>query len=167
MLRFAMVEREAKLGALKGQKVKVAQPIARGKITTRQFCEDIAARTSLQPKMVEGVIGVLHDVIKAFCEKGFIVECGELGNFRATFSSKQILASEDFSAAQHLRPARLTFKPNSDFRAALRAAGVEYDANYVVVPQKKGATAAASKPTPAAPSASAAGSASPKPAVGL
>ena len=113
MLQYHLSSRTTKVGKNKGKTVYYAQYRTRGLIPFDVFCREVAD--------VKAVLSRLHTVITRNIERGFSVEVGELGNFRPTFGSAEVLDPKDFDITKHVRSPKITFRPRPVFAQSLRA----------------------------------------------
>ena len=161
MLQFSLNKQVARLGKNKDKVVYHAVPVSRGKISFDDFCRELADGSTVDAADVKAVLSRMHTVITRLCSRGMIVDCGELGNFRPSFSSAEVLTLEEFSVEKHMRPAKLIYTPRVAFKQSLRSIGFERtEAAPESKPKGKAKPSAPKEETPS-------GGSSAKPAVGL
>ncbi len=115
MLKYKVVEQEAKLGKYAGQKVQQAQQVLGGQVSFRQLCERLAKDTTVGQADIRAVLYQLADVVSEYMDLGMSVDCGELGKFRPTFGSKQVPVGTEFRASDIKNP-KVTFVPRTLFK---------------------------------------------------
>ncbi len=115
MLKYKVIEREAKLGKHAGQRVQQAQQVLSGQVSFRQLCERLAKDTTVGQADIRAVLYQLADVVSEYMDLGMSVDCGELGKFRPTFGSKQVPVGEEFRTSD-LKSPRITFVPRDKFK---------------------------------------------------
>lgn len=123
-LKYKLVKRKLNFGAQKGKIVYVAQPVNLGKIGFEDFVKEMAGGSTVDAADVKAVLSRLHTVISRLTERGFSVECGELGTFRPSFSSAAVEDEKKFNVS-NIRPAKIIFTPKPSFKNSLRSAGFE------------------------------------------
>lgn len=121
MLQYHLSSRTTKIGKNKGKTVYYAQYRTRGLIPFDVFCREVADGSTVDVADVKAVLSRLHTVITRNIERGFSVEVGELGNFRPTFGSAEVLDPKDFDITKHVRSPKITFRPRPVFAQSLRA----------------------------------------------
>ncbi len=121
MLQYHLSSRTTKVGKNKGKTVYYAQYRTRGLIPFDVFCREVADGSTVDVADVKAVLSRLHTVITRNIERGFSVEVGELGNFRPTFGSAEVLDPKDFDITKHVRSPKITFRPRPIFAQSLRA----------------------------------------------
>ena len=122
-LKYKLVKRKLNIGAQKGKEVYIAQPVNLGKIGFEDFVKEMSDGSTVDAADVKAVLSRLHTVISRLTERGFSVECGELGTFRASFGSKSENA-KSFNVSD-IRPAKIIFTPKPAFKNSLRSVGFE------------------------------------------
>lgn len=149
MLQYHLTSRLAKLGKNQGKTVYYAQAVSRGTLTFETFCREVADGSTVDAADVKAVLSRLHTVITRNIARGFSVEVGELGNFRPTFGSSEVLDPKEFDANLHVRRPKITFSPRRAFATSLQA-GATFERIVSTTPKsKKKGTA---KPAPSLPS---------------
>lgn len=150
MLQYHLNSRIAKLGKNQGKTVFYAQARTRGTITFDLFCREVAEGSTVDVADVKAVLSRLHTVISRNIARGFSVEVGELGNFRPTFGSEEVLDPATFDVTQHVRRPKISFLPRRTFSSSLQA-----NASFERIALPEGAKGKKSKaavaPTPTAP----------------
>ena len=125
MLQYRLIRQEAKLGKNKGKNVYKALPVTRGKVSFDAFCREVSDGSTVDTADVKAVLSRLHTVITRNLERGFSVEVGELGTFRPSFGSVEVLSEKEFEAVKHIRKPRILFHPRVAFASSLQ--GVHYE----------------------------------------
>lgn len=120
MLQYHLSSREAKLGKNQGKTVYYAQAVTRGTLPFEAFCREVAEGSTVDVADVKAVLSRLHTVIIRNISRGFSVEVGELGNFRPTFGSAEVLDPKTFDVLQHVRNPKITFRPRVGFIQGFR-----------------------------------------------
>ncbi len=115
MLKYKIIQQEAKLGKYAGQQIQRAQQVLSGTVSFTQFCRVLAKKSALSEGDVRALMFELPDTITEFMELGVSVDCGELGKFRPTFGSKQIPVGTEFTH-DDLKSPRITFVPRQKFK---------------------------------------------------
>ena len=95
-----------------------------GKIGFEDFVKEMSDGSTVDAADVKAVLSRLHTVISRLTERGFSVECGELGTFRASFGSKSVENAKSFNVSD-IRPAKIIFTPKPAFKNSLRSVGFE------------------------------------------
>lgn len=125
MLLYKLISQEAKLGKNKGKKVFRAQGVLRGKVSFDAFCREVSDGSTVDAADVKAVLSRLHTVITRNLERGFSVEVGELGTFRPSFGSVEVLEEKEFDVLKHVRKPRVLFHPRVAFASSLE--GVHFE----------------------------------------
>ncbi len=115
MLKYKVIQQEAKLGKYAGQRIQRAQQVLTGNVSFAQFCRVLAKKSALSEGDVRALMFELPDTISEFMELGMSVDCGELGKFRPTFGSLQIPEGEKFRS-EYIKTPRITFVPRQKFK---------------------------------------------------
>ncbi len=115
MLKYKIIEQTSRVGKLAGQQVQVAQQILTGQVTFRQLCERLSKDTTVGQADIRAVLYQLADVVAEYMELGMSVDCGELGNFRPTYGSRQVPMGEKFRT-EDLKSPKITFVPRQKFK---------------------------------------------------
>ena len=123
-LKYKLVKRKLNIGAQKGKEVYIAQAVNLGKIGFEDFVKEMSDGSTVDAADVKAVLSRLHTVISRLTERGFSVECGELGTFRASFGSKSVENAKSFNVSD-IRPAKIIFTPKPAFKNSLRSVGFE------------------------------------------
>lgn len=123
-LKYKLVKRKLNFGAQKGKVVYIAQPVNLGKIGFDDLVKEVSGGSTVDAADVKAVLSRLHTVISRLTERGFSVECGELGTFRASFGSKSVENNKAFKVSD-IRPAKIIFTPKPAFKNSLRSSGFE------------------------------------------
>ncbi len=115
-IRFALYERTATLGKMKGKTVIQAKPTGRERISHRNFCEEVGRATTFTGAEVEAVLRLASEVAKKHVENGDSVDFGDIGTLRPTFKSKQIeKGTEEFNAHKHIIKPRVLLSPSRQY----------------------------------------------------
>ena len=125
MLLYKLISQEAKLGKNKGKKVFRAQGVLRGKVSFDAFCREVSDGSTVDAADVKAVLSRLHTVITRNLDRGFSVEVGELGTFRPSFGSVEVLEEKEFDVGKHIRKPRIIFHPRVAFASSLEGAHFE------------------------------------------
>lgn len=124
ILKYRLVAQKTGVGKNKGKTIYTANPVTIGRIGFDEFVKEVAEGSTVDPADVKAVVNRLHTVITRLTSRGFSVEVGELGTFRASFGSPEVLKAEDFKASS-IKPAKIIFTPKPEFKNALRSSGYE------------------------------------------
>lgn len=100
-LKYKLVKRKLNFGAQKGKVVYIAQPVNLGKIGFDDLVKEVSGGSTVDAADVKAVLSRLHTVISRLTERGFSVECGELGTFRASFGSKSVGEQQGVQGVGH------------------------------------------------------------------
>ncbi len=119
MLKYKVVEKEALLGTNKGQMVQQAQMVLGGKVTFDKLCEALSKDSTVGKADVKAVLSQMSEIIAEFLDLGMSVDCGDLGIFRPSISSEQILVGEKFTT-EHIRKPKIIFTPRKEFKDCLK-----------------------------------------------
>lgn len=144
MLQYHLSGYLSKVGKNKGKTVYAARAVTRGVLPFDDFCREVADGSTVDVADVKAVLSRLHTVITRAVERGFSVEVGELGNFRPSFGSIEVLDAATFSPQEHIRRPKILFHPRASFVGGIRA-GVGFERVELAPKAKK------SKPAPAKP----------------
>ncbi len=115
MLKYKVIEQTSRVGKFSGEQVQVAQQVLTGQVTFRQLCERLSKDTTVGQADIRAVLYQLADVVAEYMELGMSVDCGELGKFRPTYSSKQVPVGEKFRT-EDLKSPKITFVPRQKFK---------------------------------------------------
>ncbi len=115
MLKYKVVEREAKLGKYEGQRVQQAQQVLTGNVTFQQLCRALSSGSTVCEADVKAVLSQLADKVSEYLDLGMSVDCGELGKFRPTFGSRQVPVGEKFRN-EDIKSPKITFVPRQKFK---------------------------------------------------
>lgn len=114
---YSLNKRKMSVGPLKGKEVFVASPVCqKQRISFDQLCERMAEDSTVGQADVAAVFYKFRKVLNQFCSQGYIVDCGPLGTFRPTFSSRAVEKEEDFKPSECISKTQMLFTPTSDFR---------------------------------------------------
>lgn len=149
MLHYHLAKRLAKLGKNKDKTVYTAQAVTLGTLSYEEFCKEVADGSTVDVADVKAVLSRLHTVISRLISRGFSVEVGELGNFRPSFGSLEVLDAATFDPKLHIKRPHIVFTPRVSFRDSIRSVGFEYTE---LTP--RAARAKATKPEASSPSES-------------
>lgn len=137
-LKYKLVKRKLNFGAQKGKIVYVAQPVNLGKIGFEDFVKEMADGSTVDAADVKAVLSRLHTVISRLTERGFSVECGELGTFRPSFSSAAVEDEKKFNVSNSvLRKSSLRLSPRLRIRSVRQASNssrrrkADFTCNYL------------------------------------
>ena len=125
MLQYHLIKQTSKVGKNKGKTVYRAQSVTRGKVSFDAFCREVSDGSTVDAADVKAVLSRLHTVITRNLERGFSVEVGELGTFRPSFGSVEVLSEKEFEAVKHIRKPRVLFHPRVAFASSLQGAHFE------------------------------------------
>lgn len=114
---YSLNKRKMSVGPLKGKEVFVASPVCqKQRISFDQLCERMAEDSTVGQADVAAVFYKFRKVLNQLCSQGYIVDCGPLGTFRPTFSSRAVEKEEDFKPSECISKTQMLFTPTSDFR---------------------------------------------------
>lgn len=114
---YSLNKRKMSVGPLKGKEVFVASPVCqKQRISFDQLCERMAEDSTVGQADVAAVFYKFRKVLNQLCSQGYIVDCGPLGSFRPTFSSKAVEKEEDFKPSECISKTQMLFTPTADFR---------------------------------------------------
>ncbi|WP_455107141.1 HU family DNA-binding protein [Porphyromonas sp.] len=125
MLQYHLIKQTSKVGKNKGKTIYRAQSVTRGKVSFDAFCREVSDGSTVDVADVKAVLSRLHTVITRNLERGFSVEVGELGTFRPSFGSVEVLEEKEFDVLKHIRKPRVLFHPRVAFASSLQ--GVHYE----------------------------------------
>ena len=143
-LQFRLLGVVSRMGKLSGKKVYYARPVHHGRISFDELCKRVSRNTTVGAPDVKAVLSHLATEIPDLLSLGYSVECGELGTFRASFSSKAVEDPKAFKL-DLIHTLRVIFTPHKFFKDALRKVGFE------LAPDTEGKP---KKPTPKKPGGS-------------
>ena len=125
MLQYRLILQEAKLGKNKGKKVYKALPVTRGRVSFDAFCREVSDGSTVDVADVKAVLSRLDTVITRNLDRGFSIDVGELGTFRPSFGSVEVLSEKEFDVGKHIRKPRIIFHPRVAFASSLEGAHFE------------------------------------------
>lgn len=103
---------KAKDNTIKNAYVGLVAPS--GKVSFKEFCKDLADGSTVDTADVKAVIDRMSRVIRRYAEKGFSVDCGELGIFSVSLKSRHADTAQDFTA-DNIKKATINFRPRRTF----------------------------------------------------
>lgn len=112
---YVLMERKMKVGKYKDEVVQIAYPTRRRRVTSRQFCEEVARATTYNRHEVEAVLGYAAEIAKELLANGDIVEYGELGTLMPSFKSKAVPLGKKFRPQEHIEKPTVVFRPNRKY----------------------------------------------------
>ncbi len=124
MLKYKVLTHEAKLGKNKGKKVQQGYPVLNGHIEFDKLCESLSKGCTVSKADVKAVLSQMTEKIAEFLDLGMSIDCGELGIFRPSFGSQQVLEKEKFTV-ENLKKPRVVFTPRKEFKECLKNVGFE------------------------------------------
>lgn len=111
-LSFTIREQKMSVGPKKGQKVYIARPTDRQRVTHRQFCEEVAHATTFTGAEVEAVLRLAAEMAKKHVESGESVDFGDIGTLSPSFKSKAVDHIEDFNATRDIKKPMVKLRPS-------------------------------------------------------
>ncbi len=121
---YKIIQYKAGNGKYKGQEVKQIVPHSKGIIDYERLCRLLSKNTTVGTADVKAVLAQLADVLTELLPLGYSVECGELGLFRASFSSPQFPLKEKISK-KDIHNLKLVYVPKKSLKECLR--NVEFE----------------------------------------
>lgn len=118
MMKFKLVERANPLKKEEPKKF-YAQPVYADKVTQKQLAKQLADMSSLSAGDVANVIQNLVEEFPKILTRGGILQLGDFGTFRVTFSSKGAEEKGNFST-ETIVP-KISFLPGVELKRQLEA----------------------------------------------
>ena len=142
MVKFKVIERQMKIGPLKGKKGYGAAPKAQEKFSQSWLIQRIVRETSLSEGDVRNVLITLRNIIIEVVTLGGALDLGDIFSLRVSMPSTFIEKEEDVTSKVLKKPGIIvTWKDN--IRQALKGIEVEVDN-----PKRKGKERRKAKPRP-------------------
>ena len=142
MVKFKVIERQMKIGPLKGKKGYGAAPKAQEKFSQNWLIQRIVRETSLSEGDVRNVLITLRNIIIEVVTLGGALDLGDIFSLRVSMPSTFIEKEEDVTSKVLKKPGIIvTWKDN--IRQALKGIEVEVDN-----PKRKGKERRKAKPRP-------------------
>lgn len=114
---YSLNKRKFTIGQLKGQYRFVASPVCqKQRISFDQLCDQLAEDSTVGQADVAAVFYKFRKVLNRLCSQGYIVDCGPMGTFRPTFTSKAVEKEEDFRPSECITKTQMIFTPTQEFR---------------------------------------------------
>ena len=123
-LNFTLREKKMSVGSKKGQKVFIARPTDRQRVSHRQFCEEVAHATTFTGAEVEAVLRLAAEMAKHHVESGESVDFGDIGTLSPSFKSKAVDHIEDFNATRDIKKPMVKLRPSARY---FKLEGVTYE----------------------------------------
>lgn len=114
-LAFSKVKRKVLNGPEQGQEKYYAVARTSGISTFEKMCHLISSRSTVSSADVKGVLDSLNWAMDLELKSGYVVQLGELGNFRLSLSSEGT-ATEKELKADKIKGARIIFSPGAALR---------------------------------------------------
>lgn len=114
-LNFTIREQKLSVGPKKGQKVFIARPTDRQRVTHRKFCEEVARATTFTGAEVEAVLRLAAEMAKRHVESGESVDFGDIGTLSPSFKSKAVDHIEDFNATRDIKKPMVKLRPSTRY----------------------------------------------------
>ena len=127
MVKFKVIERQMKIGPLKGKKGYGAAPKAQEKFSQSWLIQRIVRETLLSEGDVRNVLITLRNIIIEVVTLGGALDLGDIFSLRVVVPSKQIEKEIDVTATSALKPAKLVLTWKDTIRRALKQLQVEVD----------------------------------------
>ena len=126
MVKFKVIERQMKIGPLKGKKGYGAAPKAQEKFSQNWLIQRIVRETSLSEGDVRNVLITLRNIIIEVVMLGGALDLGDIFSLRVSMPSTFIEKEEDVTSKVLKKPGIIvTWKDN--IRQALKGIEVEVD----------------------------------------
>lgn len=126
MVKFKVIERQMKIGPLKGKKGYGAAPKAQEKFSQSWLIQRIVRETSLSEGDVRNVLITLRNIIIEVVTLGGALDLGDIFSLRVSMPSTFIEKEEDVTSKVLKKPGIIvTWKDN--IRQALKGIEVEVD----------------------------------------
>ena len=126
MVKFKVIERQMKIGPLKGKKGYGAAPKAQEKFSQSWLIQRIVRETSLSEGDVRNVLITLRNIIIEVVTLGGALDVGDIFSLRVSMPSTFIEKEEDVTSKVLKKPGIIvTWKDN--IRQALKGIEVEVD----------------------------------------
>lgn len=126
MVKFKVIERQMKIGPLKGKKGYGAAPKAQDKFSQSWLIQRIVRETSLSEGDVRNVLITLRNIIIEVVTLGGALDLGDIFSLRVSMPSTFIEKEEDVTSKVLKKPGIIvTWKDN--IRQALKGIEVEVD----------------------------------------
>ena len=126
MLSFKVIERQMKIGPLKGKKGYGAAPKSQDKFSQSWLIQRIVRETSLSEGDVRNVLITLRNIIVEVVTLGGSLDLGDIFSLRVSMPSTFIEKEEDVTSKVLKKPGIIvTWKDN--IRQALKGIEVEVD----------------------------------------
>jgi putative DNA-binding protein len=126
MVKFKVIERQMKIGPLKGKKGYGAAPKAQEKFSQNWLIQRIVRETSLSEGDVRNVLITLRNIIIEVVTLGGALDLGDIFSLRVSMPSTFIEKEEDVTSKVLKKPGIIvTWKDN--IRQALKGIEVEVD----------------------------------------
>ena len=126
MVKFKVIERQMKIGPLKGKKGYGAAPKAQEKFSQSWLIQRIVRETSLSEGDVRNVLITLRNIIIEVVTLGGALDLGDIFSLRVSMPSTFIEKEEDVTSKVLKKPGIIvTWKDN--IRQALKNIEVEVD----------------------------------------
>lgn len=154
-LKYVLKKSAATIGPNKGKSVYSAQPAAQDIITFHSLCKRIAEESSLTSADVKGILDRLVNILSDELPNGKTVRIGELGSFRLSFGSPQVLNPKEFSVDQIGRH-RLVYVPSAEIKGIIARGKIRPGSSALAFTYERVEPQPKKKPTgqPASPSTS-------------
>lgn len=114
-LAFRKVKRKVLNGPEEGQEKYYAMAKTSGVSTFEKMCHLISSRSTVSSADVKGVLDSLNWAMDLELKSGYVVQLGELGNFRLSLSSEGTETEKDLTADK-IKNTRIIFSPGSALR---------------------------------------------------
>lgn len=118
MIQFSIRKRKSGVGKTnteKAQTVQYATATNRRRVAFRDVCDEVARNTTFARQEVEAVLGLFAQIAKRHVEAGNIVDIGDMGSLRPSFSSKLVPEGEEFSVQKHITKPRVLLVPSKRY----------------------------------------------------
>lgn len=121
-LPYKLQPRKMNVGPKAGKIIYSAAPVLGQKVSFHELCKEIADDSTVGTADVKAVLDRLSKVIVRNLKKSLAVDCGDLGIFRPSLTSKSVEDPKEFKTSM-IAPARVVFTPRMEFKNSLRECG--------------------------------------------
>lgn len=121
-LPYKLQARKMSVGPKAGKIIYSAAPVLGQKVSFHELCKELADDSTVGTADVKAVLDRLSKVIVRNLKKSLAVDCGDLGIFRPSLTSKSVEDPKEFKTSM-IAPARVVFTPRMEFKNSLRECG--------------------------------------------
>lgn len=109
-IEYKLKKQLMNIGKNKGKTMYYAKKTRSKRLSFDDLCRRMSHGTIMEEADIHAVLIKLYEEIVEYTSEGYIVDCGKLGTFYASFGSEGVEKEEDFRPLKHMRPPKLRYR---------------------------------------------------------